>query len=167
MIWLLWQHFFLIRNYIQLLCMNMELPEQLFGHVHVWRIQEKLAGKGELHTGYSTWESWVPTSSFFLSFFFWGGVGVFLLFCIVHFCTSVICTLPLACCSKNATKLRLLQKFPCEDGAHILYLVNFLFWFYYVWGKPGCCVWISFWLISFFFLKLVLQIFLSIFRLKT
>lgn len=66
--------------------------------------------------------------SFF--FFFWGGGwggGVFLLFCIVHFCTSVICTLPLARHSKNATKLRLLQKFPCEDGAHILYLVNFLF----------------------------------------
>lgn len=66
-------------------------------------------------------------SPLLLSFFFFLGGGVFLLFCIVHFCTSVICTLPLARRSKNATKLRLLQKFPCEAGEHILYLVNFLF----------------------------------------
>lgn len=80
-------------------------------------------------------------------------LSFFLLFCIVHFCTSVICTLPLARRSKNATKLRLLQKFPCEDGAHILYLVNFLFGFYYVWGKP------DYWCMNFLLINKIIEVF--------
>lgn len=163
MIWLLWQHFFLIRNYIQILCMNMALHEQLFGHVHVWRIQEKLAGKGELHTGYSTWESWVPTSSFFL--FFGGGC----LFVVLHCALLHQCYLYPPSCppQQECHKVTFTAKVPMWGRGTYFVFSEFSILILLCVGEAWLLC-MNFLLINkFFFLKLVLQIFLPIFKLKT